>query len=417
MTLPFKAIVGLWSASLLFYIWDPYVVYRPHPNLGVLVTFIMLNVFILIVVDRTNNKKLPAFLVSNNSAKTLFKLALLVSVVFLPINIRVYTGSSLSDFTLLLTDPVEAYGRMHLAVSADRSERVGFLMAKLSVSWLTVMLLPLAILLHMKRQISSLTLIFAVSISFVLSVFRGTDKELADIMIFLIAGRLLQTNSVSIMQKFKFKLLSKESAIFAAGSVVFVYFFLFRKSERLANLTYHCFQNTDVCMDYAANSASPFRYLSMLLYRYATHGYYGLSTSFDANQVSCPLIGDSRVLQYIAGTFGIFCETTITTQLDYLGWTSKGAWSTGFTQLANNLGHFGVFLYIAFFAFSLKLFLNSFRNNQCYLSGVMYMLNFFILFYMIGNLQLQQIGEQYFGYLILNAVVVFLTLRKGTSKS
>lgn len=411
--MPLRIIAIFWSLTLALFYFDPFDVYVNAPNELLLLLFITLNVTILLVVSHVNIGILPPLMADSKSAMLFFRWSFFVSIIFLPFNIHVYTGSSLGDFTLLLSDPVQAYSRMHLAVGADRSERLSFLLVKLTVCWLTVALVPLAILLHKNRQISLPTFIGVLAVSFILSVFRGTDKELADIMIFLIGSMFINSPQVVKREpRKKLRLLSRQSLLVGAGGMVFLYFFAFRKSERLANLSVHCFQNTDVCMEYPSSEASPLGYLVMLLFRYATHGYYGLAASFDAIWTPCPLIGDSRVMQYIVGNFGLRCETTITQQLDNLGWTSVGAWSTGFTQLANNFGHVGVFFYILFFAVVLKVFHKTYARTGCYLCGIMYFLNFFILFYMPANLQLQQVGEQYFGYLVLNAVVFTMIISK-----
>jgi hypothetical protein len=412
--MPLKIIATFWGLTLFLFYLDLYNAYGSAPNKILLFLFMVPNILILLAVQKTNFGVLPAIMPSLPNALRYFRVAFLASLLLLPLNIFFYTGSGLREFFVLFSDPLEAYSRMHQSVSGDRSERLGFLLLKLSLSWLLVGLVPLGIILHKRGQIKTATLLATLLIFFVLSVFRGTDKELADIMIFLLAGSFLASPKIAPKTKSKpLKILSRQTLVLSFGSAVFLYFFAFRKSERLTNLTVHCFQNTSVCMDIPSTEVNPVQFLIMMLYRYATHGYYGLAASFDAQYAVCPFIGDSRVMRYIFEQFGVTCSNTITEQLGNVGWTSSGAWSTGFTQLANNFGHIPVYLYILCFAISLKAFYSTYLQHSCYLSGVMYMLNFFILFYMVGNLQIQQVGEQYFGYLILNAYVFLVLISKS----
>lgn len=419
--MPLRMIALFWSATLFLFYVDLLGAYGAAPNKLLLLLFMLPHISILLFINYVKVPSIPALMVDQNKTIIYFKVSLLVSGLMLPLNIYFYTGSSLSEFTTLLTDPLEAYGRMHLKVSDGRSERTGFLVLKLLLSWITVCTVPLAIILHRNKIISIYTLFLALVLSFILSVFRGTDKELADIMVFFVGslflGRATVKSEVGSVGTEKFKLISKQGMLIFSASAVFLYFFVFRKSERLAEITVHCFQNTSVCMNIESSQTSPATFLFTMLYRYATHGYYGLAASFDTLWAPCPFTGHSRVLTYLSELFGNACAGGLIEQLDTVGWTSRGAWSTGFTQLAADFGHLATYMHVIFFALSLKIFHRSFVTSGCYLSGVLYLLNFFILFYMVGNLQLQQVGEQYFGYIFLNTFALAVVLKRNLSRS
>lgn len=409
--MPLLIVVLFWTGTLLLYMIDVFGVYADARNNLLLLTFVTLHILILIGVNYLRASHITPVLTDHRSAVRLFYVSLLISSLMLPYNVYYYTGASFTDFFTLFSDPMLAYSKMQIAVAGDRSERIEFLMVKIALSGITILLVPLAIILKKSRFISLPTMIFALSMSFILSVFRGTDKEVGDIVIFMIAGVFLTAPTAAsarqhylVPKKSKQRFLSKW-IMATVGVVIFLTLFSFRKGERLANLSYHCFTNTNICMEYPPPGENPLQFVFTLLYRYTTQGYYGLSTTFDATTTYCPFIGHSKVLSYFAELFGTSCVNTIHEQVNNLGWSSRGAWSTGFTSLANDFGHAGTYLYVLFFALSLKIFYHTYTVQRCYISGVLYMLNFFILFYMPCNLQLQQVGEQYFGYIILNLVV------------
>lgn len=415
---PLRLIAVFWAASTALFFLDIYGAYTSAPNKALLLAFMTMQITMLLVIDAIHIPGVKPILTSEKGAKTYFRWALVVSAIMLPLNIHFYSGSQLSDFFTMLTDPVNAYARMHETVSADRSERLEFLILKLTVSWLTVALVPLAVILKNQGRISWTAFVFALSLSFILSVFRGTDKEVGDIIIFLLAGMFLKPASrekvVSSTRRSTggFRILSKEAFVLVVGLIGFFYFFAFRKSERLSAMTVFCFANTDACMSLPAEGSSPLGFLATMLYSYLTHGYYGLAASFDAAWEPCPFIGHSSVLLYLSGLAGITCESTVLEQLNHLGWTSKGAWSTGFVQLANDFGLLATFLQIAMIAIMMKIFHRSYHRHGCVVSGILFSLNFFILFYMVANLQLHQVGEQYFGYIFLNLFSFLIILNK-----
>lgn len=416
---PLRFIAMFWATSTALFFLDIYGAYTSAPNKALLLAFMTMQITMLLVIDAISAPSIKPILTSEKSAKTYFRWALIVSAILLPLNIHFYTGSQLSDFFTMLTDPVEAYARMHKALIADRSERLDFLILKLTVSWLTVALVPLAVILKNQGRLSWTAFISALSLSFVLSIFRGTDKEIGDIIIFILAGMFLKPASrekvVSSTRQSTvgFRIFSKEAFALLVVLIFFFYFFAFRKIERLSAVTFFCFENSDACMVLPDGGSSPLEFLVMMLYSYLTHGYYGLASSFDANFNPCPFIGHSSVLLYLAGFAGITCEATVLEQLNHLGWAPGASWSTGFVSLANDFGFLPTFLQIASIAIMMKVFHRSYKQHGCIISGVLFSLNFFILFYMVANLQLQQVGDQYFGYIFLNIFAFLILLLKS----
>lgn len=402
--MPLRLIALIWTTTLALFYLDLLGAYENARNELILLIFMIVNIGTLLLINYIRVPTFAPILTDNKSTLKFFRWSLGVSLIILPVNIYIYTGASISEFIYLLQNPAVAYTRMHFEIGAERTERIHFLLVKLAVSWLTVAMVPLAIILHRMGAISTPRFVLALSCSFILSVFRGTDKEIADIGIYILGG-LFIPSAKFLNAKNQPSKVKKKSLLYwlflAIFGIFFIYIFFFRKQERLANITNHCFYGTNVCTIVDQDRITPFEFLFSMIYRYFTHGYYGLSASFDAVQNICPMIGHSRTLEYFASIVGYTCSDTIMDQLPKLGWTDRGAWSTGFTQLANDFGHFGVLPAIIFFAVLLKIFYKTFIKSKCFISGILFMIHFYILAYMIGNLQLQQSGESYFGYLFL----------------
>ncbi len=413
---PLRLIAAFWAAAVILFFFDFYGAYATAPNKLFVAVYVALQILLLLWIDRVKVPRLRPTMTSQRNARIYFFVALVVSMVVLPLNIYNYAGAQISEFGAMLADPAAAYERMRLAVSVDRSERFDFLLLKLSISWLTVALVPLAIILRQRRLISLPIFFLALSLPFIQSVFRGTDKETGDILVFLIAGLFIRPLAENVTTqaasaKRRLRLFSPRMLPPLLGGAVFLYFMATRKGERLSEMTYFCFHNSDACMTMPNPADDALAFLLANAYLYVTHSFYGLGTALNADPVMCPLVGHSAVLMYLFGA-SLGCETTILSQLDNLGWASTASWSTGFVQLANDYGFLGTFVQIALHAFALKVFHRTYQQNGDFISGVLFILNFFVLFYMVANLQLQQVGDNYFGYMFLNLFVVLGMLRK-----
>lgn len=410
MTLRFIAL--WWVFVLLAYSLNLFSIYPEQPNHTQLIYFILVQSFGLVLVSYLRMPKGVGVIVKHTHARLYFVGSLLVSVAVLPLSVSAYTGANLSDLPALMFNPQDAYFNLQNTVSDNRSERAGLLLVKFITSWLLVALIPLALLLYTNKKIGSTLLILAILVPLIMSVFRGTDKEIVDIAIFLVGvsllGRINAPTPFALRAYFLKIIFSKWTLLLVPLTLISFIVFWFRKSSRLGGVVEHCIQNTDACISNQSAISFPFA----MLYRYVTHGMNGLAVSFDAISNPCPLVGSSRTVEYLAQFLDIYCDNKITDQLTQLGWTSRGAWSTGFVELANNFGHNFVIIQIFIFAIILKYSGNIYKEEGCYLSGVVFLLNFHILFYMIANLNIFQSGESFAGYVILNFWFVVMQFKR-----
>ncbi|MBZ6377434.1 hypothetical protein B5C34_04955 [Pacificimonas flava] len=401
----FNVSIAFWLSCFALYLFDPYDIYPPADSLIKVLIFLALTIFCFGVGAAFGRGQFTPLISSSRTAKRLFLASLLLNFIILPLNVSTYAGVSLLEVPGLIFDPASAYSQMHDSLAADRSERIELLAFKAIFSWLLVLFLPLAIILYRERRIGLISCGLAFGCAVVFSIARGTDKELFDIAILVFASLLLPIDRPQGDRSKAGRVAIWPYIVGGAGLVFILAAFVFRKTERLAQLTFHCFQNTNSCIYLNDYIEDPFTFLFIMGYRYLTHGFNGLEAAVEGAMSFCPFYGHSRPLTYLAEQFGMNCDAGIVQQLDYLGWTSRGAWSTGFVQLGNDFGLWLVPVFFLAFGWYTRRLYRSVSQTGCYIAKTLFVYNIYTLLYMVGNLQLAQTGDIYFGYLFWTAVL------------
>ncbi len=315
-------------------------------------------------------------------------------------SILVYTGRGILEFVDLIFDPVQAYLQMQDTVGESRGARIYFLLLKVLESPLIVILIPYYMYQAVLQNKSSFRLVIVMLLGLSMSVFRGTDKEFFDVFIIgfgawivakiKIHGRLFGTPQ-SRRRAWQILLM------LAIG----LFMFGFRKSERMYGAESFCFPAANICVDLTINgSAGYFSMIVIMLVIYLTNGLYGLSCSLDAEFNSGFGFGHSPVLQYFASeALGMQFDGNVTSQLDSLGWATKGVWASGLAWINNDIPILlipGVLFIIAY------LFAISWRHailTTHFLPHVIFVHLFYFYMFLPGNLQIAQSSDYYFGFL------------------
>jgi hypothetical protein len=393
---PAVIVLAFWLATYTTYIIGLFVDF-PKKNLVELSVFLLANALAgllgCIVALLTKVKYFPKDSYRKKALLGLF----LYSLLFYPL-VKVYTGNDILDFFNLLTSPLDAYNSMHNKVSEDRMDRAWVIIAKVFISPFLLISLPYFIMRVITYNKDKRYLFVLVLLYFSMSVMRGTDKELFDIFLIFLGSFL------AIRPKFLIGLFSKKSNLKMFFLIMTIFSlvlasFSFKKEERLVALESRCFASTEICYDLNKNNNIDFA--ATLLSVYLTQGYYGLSLSFDADFNSLYGFGHSPSLLYIGQKFGMDISDSVVSQLDELGWASKGHWSTGFVSMANDVP-FGVIPLIIFLVFFfMTLAYKIYLKEKDVLALTVFVYLFYTLIYMPANLQIAKSGDVYLGFLFL----------------
>jgi hypothetical protein len=334
-----------------------------------------------------------------------------VVTLFIP-SVQAYTGQPLSSFVELALNPVAAYKAMGGTVSGSRDERLSFLLISSALSPFIVVVLPVYLMQYFLTGRKKTQTLIVVLLSFVMAIFRGTDKEFFDVFIigfsaFLVAASIKHKIGMSYF-------FGRKLFVICAMMIVLFSVFSFRKSERLEGQVVFCLQNTSICHDLSfGNEVTPMTVGVIMMYRYVTHGYGGLEASLDAEPSFGYGVGHSRPLSYIFNMVFPGVETHgVVSQLDELGWSSSNIWSTGYVWFFNDLPIMLVPLLFFGLAYLLGRTWKEVIHGQDKVSLVIFVYLMYSFIYMPLNLQLAQVGVYYLGFLFW---VLFYLLRKAAS--
>lgn len=320
-------------------------------------------------------------------------------------SIHAYTGSEITDFMSRATNPGEAHSEMIRVASQPREERIVLLAAKTLVSPFTVTVIPFFAYQVFQRRRHLSRYLIAIGLLVVFSVFRGTDKELIDIVILSVAASLAPL-SLNLRKVFTARVFRLTVALALMFSIT-IAAFGFRKTDRVGEVAERCFTKTSICYSFEVMGRSGVGARTLVfLWSYLTQGYYGLSVALDAEFRPGYGLGHSRPLTYLASRMGVGPMEVTTDQLDSLGWSSKGAWSTGIAWIGNDVPFFLIPIVFGMIGIlSGVAWIVTLRYGDG-LALVIFCYLFYTMIYMPANLQLAQIGDAYLGVLSLSAVFI-----------
>lgn len=261
-----------------------------------------------------------------------------------------------------------------------------------------------------------------------LSLLRGTDKEIADLIV-IVSGFMLIANCR--------KTESAQQAIFFGGGnakrlililvfvfVFFLFFILFshRKLERLGGDVDFCIVHGLICADYSGGVLSSLPdFLAFgiaMVSSYLTNGYYGLSLALELPFEPAYGLGHSSALlslyERISGGTTLF-ESTYTARLSELGWDHRYYWSSLYTSLANDVHFSGALIIVGLLArWFRQAWLDAVYAHDD-LAAVVFVLLCIAFFYLPANNQLAQTFDLYFSF--IGTLLVWKLRRGGRSRT
>ena len=349
-------------------------------------------------------KRLPisSSILNLRKVNSYVRLGFVWALILLPISIYVYTGKTLFDIATVL-DQGEVYADLLESLQEESFPRKVTSMFRGFTAPLTLAVIPLAA--HYWSRIQLRTRLYAVGTVFCMilfSSFRGTDKEIGDILIMLVCSILGLAARNSLDGKgFNRKTLFKFGVLLVFLCLIFVAAFTLRKSERLGGLVSFCLYENASCFEQSAGSDS-FNLINFawaMLSSYLVQGYYGLSLALPLSYEWTYGIGHSPALQTILGfvfdTKSIY-ENGLTAQLRNVNWDDRYVWSSIFPALASDISFYGVPMLFVLIGYVYGRSWSYVVANGNYAAIVVFALFTILIIYIPANNQLAQSFDYYF---------------------
>jgi hypothetical protein len=327
----------------------------------------------------------------------------------------IYTGKMPWQILEAIQDQSEAYLELQRNLNLTTlGDRAGLAVMRAAVAPLTLATIPIGII-HWRKLSSTLRILVVAAIlsNIVLSILRGTDREVADLVIvgfsafLIVVARSLVGRKVTILSELKRRrlLIFAAVAVFAIAASLFVD----RKGQRIGDVNQICVGDVPICAnddnflsDHLGDRGKLALSMSAL---YFGQGYYGLSLALTKDFHTTWGLGHSLALMSYYSAFKgneDLYERSYTFRLRDDGWSDLGQWSTMFPWIANDVGFLGVPLVVGLLGWvwgkSWKDAVFG-KNEPAAVVSVFMML---MVFYMPANNQLTQTIDVYF------AVVVWL---------
>lgn len=349
--------------------------------------------------------------------------AVVASLLIVPSSLA-YTGDGPWKVLDALQDQGAAYRRLQAQLETTTGQRTTIVALRTLAAPLIYAALPLAVI-HWRRigWIGWLSVGIVVANSIVFSIMRGTDKEIADLLIVAAAALFVVYGRAQMVAP---DLAAPPLARFwkpALLAVVFFYLaqglFTQRKDERLGgyeNRTQVCANDSRIC----ANLDSPGiswlpqrqRFAATVFILSTCSGYYGLNLALEKPFETTWGLGHSpailTVYEVATGDPALH-RRTYTYRNGEDGWSEQYYWSTLITWLANDVGFGGAVLLLAGIGFLWGRWWRDACAGKSDAAAVLFCAATTAIFYLPAN---NQLLASYDGYSVL-AVWIAVWLWRG----
>jgi hypothetical protein len=320
-----------------------------------------------------------------------------------------YTGKMPWEVADAVRDQAAAYRELQESLAlTTQGDRAIVAVARAVVAPLTLAAIPLGAL-HWRDLSWLLRLLLgaAIASTIIFSLLRGTDREIADLIIVILStslvavarGRLDRGASApGMLRRHRVAILVTAAAL-ATAAVAFVE----RKEQRIGSNHEICVGDVRVCADYDHALLGPLgdrsRFGLSMAAVYLGQGYFGLSLALTKDFQSTWGLGHSLPLMTyysaLSGNEELY-ERSYTFRLRDDGWSDLNQWSTMFPWLANDVGFFGVPFVIGVLAW---IWGSSWKDavlRKNDRAAIVFVFMMVLIFYMPANNQLTQTVDAYF---------------------
>lgn len=333
--------------------------------------------------------------------------ATLLSVLILPASVYVYTGKSILDIGVIF-DQNAAYISLADIIEGDDSgaRKVVSLLRGLAAP-LTLTAVNLATFYWQSLRSSEKICAVLVASTYILfSAFRGTDKEIGDLLVLILTGVIARLAYLhSNVKPITTGSLAKTAGLGFLLIAVFIVVFVLRKSDRYGGFVAFCLYGDVACFEPTGNDdlSNVLGFGAAMFASYLGQGYYGLSLALSTNWEWTWGIGHSRPLLTL---FGLIFDTQtlyehgLMAQLRGAGWDDRYVWSSIFPALASDLGFAGVPIFFAVIgAIYSKAWISLIKRGEA-AAVVSFSLLTILVLYTPANHQLAQSFDFYFASIV-----------------
>lgn len=243
-----------------------------------------------------------------------------------------------------------------------------------------------------------------------LSLLRGTDKEIADLIIIILGFLLVAYCRNFLRSDFVARrptsLGARRFKVMAFVAIVlFFFFFSYRKYQRLDGIIDFCVMDGGICADYSGPILSLLpdfiAFGLAMISAYLTNGYYGLSLALDLPFESALGIGHSSALlslyERLSGS-SVLWDKTYIARISDMGWDHRYYWASLYTWLANDVHFFGALVVVGYLA---RWFRQAWRDaiySHNDSAAVVFVLICIAFVYLPANNQIGQTFDLYFSF-------------------
>jgi hypothetical protein len=221
------------------------------------------------------------------------------------------------------------------AVYAEYGLAIANRKVRLAVQIVTLVkacLFPIALVIFIDRFKSDKLVVALFLLPLVVSsLFRGTDKEIADVIILVIVAAFLH------------RLVIWRVAAVLVSVPLAVILFLTRRLERFGGDLPRCLPDSGVCFNYDSIAArllgDQFEVLYVFITNYVTNGYQGLFNAFSLTWQPNYGVGQlPPIKRTLCSAFDVGCRVSdYQASLTASGWNASARWTTAYTVIANDV--------------------------------------------------------------------------------
>lgn len=396
---PMKWIIGWWALCMLLFASGWPIVYS-QTNFGKLFLLVAASGALAIIGFRSGGGRGTHPIGLRPSASRVMILGLFISLIlFLP-TVQAYAGLELGQVGSAVQDQSGAYQQTSEVIQEGSSSRLALLTLNTLVAPLTIGVIPYFVLRAVETSSAKDRLLAVISIlpSLLMSLLTGRTQAVGVVVVVSVASLLIAVARTGMG-------LSPKRWVQIGGLGLVLFGLVAWRTQERGGVSSGCLPGQLNCPEQLSGTKASF----VTVTSYASQGFEGLGRAMEGTWSFGGGFSHSPALRNLVETFGgmNLSANTITSQLSQHGWHEHWYWSSGWSQLANDIP----WVLIPFFVGAMAALCGAAWRRAVWggdwLSVTVYSYLFLALAFMPQNYQLGASGPTYVGVLFLAAL--FLT--------